>query len=322
MTGWIGLSAVVAELTAPETWPRREAASQRQELLAMLAERPQAPPRKRAAALALARYGRQTLEETPTLVNAAALALAPCERRVVHQVRPGAVSLVHATDLHTLPGQAPRLLRAPAIVEVNRPERGDALWGKTASLGAYELDGAIYLVGVEYPDGAIVARWRPRWGERDLDAGVDRDASMSSMIDDVDEHHAWACEAARFLVVFGLLLDAEGAPLRREDERAGKRRQREERPQSDRPEWVTRHIYLDERPASSGAPADSPRGSPAAPPADAREDVVAVRGHVKRQRYGEGREKSKWIYVESYEARRWVSPRPVRLVVSTHGESK
>jgi len=38
-------------------------------------------------------------------------------------------------------------------------------------------------------------------------------------------------------------------------------------------------------------------------------DEVEVSGHLKRQRYGEGRAKTRWIRVESYEARRWYGPR-------------
>jgi len=34
-----------------------------------------------------------------------------------------------------------------------------------------------------------------------------------------------------------------------------------------------------------------------------------VSGHLKRQRYGEGRALTKWIYVEQYEARRWFASR-------------
>ncbi len=36
---------------------------------------------------------------------------------------------------------------------------------------------------------------------------------------------------------------------------------------------------------------------------------VEVTGHIKRQRHGPGRAQTKWIYIASYEARRWVGPR-------------
>jgi hypothetical protein len=43
---------------------------------------------------------------------------------------------------------------------------------------------------------------------------------------------------------------------------------------------------------------------------------VEVRGHLKRQRHGPGNGQVKWIYVPGYSARRWVAPRPTRIVLS------
>jgi len=148
----------------------------------------------------------------------------------------------------------------------------------------------------------------PHWGEVDLTAGVHRDTSP--LIDDVDAHYAWSREAARFAVILGLLLDAEGAPLAPRDERETKQRTRGSAVQPR--EWVTRHLYLDEvRPASAaGASGTGDPGAEGRLP-----EEVIVRGHLKRQRHGAGRSEVRWIYVASYEARRWVAPRPVRIVV-------
>lgn len=74
-----------------------------------------------AAAIALGVHGRQKLEQLPELVNFAALAVEVGDRPVVHELRRGAVGLVHRADLHALPGEPPRLLRRGWIVET----RGD-----------------------------------------------------------------------------------------------------------------------------------------------------------------------------------------------------
>lgn len=260
--------------------------------------------REAAAALAIARWGVRVVHEQLATVNVGALALAMRDRLVVHQVTSDASQRVHETDLHTLPGEPPRLLRGPWILEVRRPDR-QVLFGATASLGGYELDGALYLVGLDYPDGVRVARWVPRWEEREIVVPEDH----SPLIDDVDAHHEWAQDAARYAVVLGILLDAEGTPLRVGEMRsAGFRAQAGVR---SRAGWVVRRVHLDERRrrASVGEPGEgtAPEGRIAA--------TVAVTGHLKRQAYGPGRSQRRWIYVESYEARRWVAPRPLRIVV-------
>lgn len=43
---------------------------------------------------------------------------------------------------------------------------------------------------------------------------------------------------------------------------------------------------------------------------------VPVRAHLRRQRYGEGRQQERYVWIEGYAARRWVAPWSVRDVVA------
>ena len=283
-----------------------------QDALTALVQMPGQPtgdPRVDAALVAVAAWGRRRIEEAPISTNIAELAVNLGGRLEVMDVRPGAAATVHATDLHALPGEPPTLLRRPAfIIEVRRPDKGEALFGQTACLGGYHRDGTWFLVGLDLDGNATMARWTPRWTERELAEGVPAETD-SPLVSDVSAHREWAMQAARFLVVLGLLLDAEGAPLR------------EERETTEAPKlrgaphpaggWTTRHLYLDDRRSSSG-------GSGAGEPADLsdRADAeVPVRGHLKRQPHGPGLALRKWIWVAGYEARRWVGPRPRMTVV-------
>jgi hypothetical protein len=227
-----------------------------------------------------------------------------------HELTADAIELVHATDLHTLPSEPPRLLRSAWLLESRRPERR-ALFGDTASLGGYPLEGAIYLVGVGYPDGAAVARWQPRWiGGELLEQTVELDSSP--LIDDVDRHHAWARQAARFAVVFSLLLESVSTPLSVEEPL---RTRRQKKAHNMPPPWVVRRVHL-------SAPGIMRRSEPVegaqktSAIGDRQALPVQVRGHLKRQPYGPGGTLRRWIYVSSYEARRWVAPRPARIIVT------
>lgn len=272
----------------------------------LLADRPRvlsSSLRVGAAELAAATVGESAARANPAWLNVAGLALS-MPRLEVHQLTADAVGQVHATDLRTLPGEPSRLLRRGWLVETKRPERGHLLFGKTACLGGYPLDDAIFLVGLGYPDGITVARWVPRWRERELEIPED----WSPEIDDRAAHREWAIAAARFAVTLGLLLEAHGSPLV-VDERIqpGRRLSREAVASG----WIVRRVHLD-RPAGSHGGGE---GSGAAG-TDGRLGVeVAVRGHVKRQAYGPGHELRRWIYVASYEARRWLAPRPLRVDV-------
>lgn len=271
MTRWLGLSGIMPRF-------RRALGA----LPAGLALREQ------AAYVALTTFGAETVSETQGLVNAGALAVLTRCQPPTWLCRPSASAVVHGTDLHSIPTEPPAIICGPGIVEVRRPETGERLWADVASLGWYAIGETYYLLGLTYPDGFVLARWTPRWTGGELEAELP-EADHSPLIDDVDAHHEFARQAARYLIVLGLLAEAETSPLRIE---------------IDRRERGTRHVYLGEQTVQSreGAAGEDPIDGKVA-------DAVIVSGHLKRQRHGEGRAQVKWIYVAGYSARRWFAPR-------------
>lgn len=257
-----------------------------------------------AGLLAASVYAMADVMSRPVLVNIAALAL-QMDRLTVHRISTGAARLVHETDLHTLPGEPPRLLRSGAIITVRDPER-EALFGDTVELGVYPLGDTIHIIGLQYPDGANHVSWSPTWQEQDLQAGMPP-PDDSPLIADREGHTEWTQQAIRFLLILGIHLDAEDSPMETRDEPV---RRRSGRRTTSRPaEWVTRRVYL-----GRVAKAVS-RGTPTGEDGTAGriEATVTVRGHLKRQPYGPNRSLRRWVYVESYEARRWIAPKPLRI---------
>ncbi|MCC6130060.1 MAG: hypothetical protein IT186_09030 [Acidobacteria bacterium] len=263
--------------------------------------------RDRAAELAFSTFGQRALE-LPGLVNLAALSLS-LPRLEVHVLSHGAINAVHGTDLHGLPGRAPGLLRHAWILETKRPER-ERLFGQVASLAGYAIGEHVFLVGLGYPDGFFMARWTPAWGERDLEIPEDE----SPLIEDRDGHREFAREAARFAVVLGLLLEARGTPLTLAREASGRIEGVAIGPRRPVADWLIRRISISEE-YQRASQLRASRG-PAAGRDGLLETDVPVRGHVKRQRYGPGRSEVRWIYVDGYEARRWIAPKPLRVLVS------
>lgn len=305
-TMWSSLAELVEKL-----WPLREKVPEDPDV------------RKRAAVMAVEAFGIQRVLETPTLLNVAALTLS-MSRMVVHRLSSGAVRTVHQTDLHSLPDEPPRLLRGAWIVEARNMER-EVLFGNTVTLGGYPLGDAVFLIGLEYPDGAHVTRWVPVWGGGDIEETVQVD--YSPLIDNVEGHFEWSRQAARFAVVLGLLLDSEGSPVAVEEDGQGRSRTRQQQGgagggPAKGDGWIIRRVYLDERRILHFGRLDRLVGdgtSEGRRKVEGVPVVVTVRGHLKRQPYGPGRSMRKWIYVRSYEARRWVSPRPVVIEVGVKG---
>ncbi len=255
----------------------------------------------------------EELGESWVHVNVCALAIAARERLIVHALRPSIPRVVAETDVHSVPSEPPRLLRGPWIVEVRRPQQGERLFGETVSLGGYSHNGSIYLIGMTYPVGIWMSRWCPRWEGEEIEDGVR--VQRSALLEDVTAHAQMTREAARFAVVLGLLLDAEGAPIQARDEADQSRCLRRSQGGADASgPWVTRHVTL----RRGNAPADGEALSRVASGETSDRTVVAVtvRGHLKRQRHGRGSTLTKYVYIAGYSARRWVSPAPVRVVLA------
>lgn len=279
-------------------------------------------PRERAALIAATYAGIGAVLESPTLVNVGALALAMSDRLRVHELRAPVPETIAETDLHELPSEPPALLRGPVLLEVRDLSRESLLagpklwegWTHTGSIGAYELEGRWYIIGLGWPDGAVVATWTPRWGESLDDAQL-----TTSVIGDVEAgaYFDWGREAVRCLVVLGLLLEAANTPLAYSDDAPRPvARQHKGELQPARP-WAVRRVYIDGTRRS-----EAKSGSGDATPIEGREAaIVPVRGHLKRQPHGPGNSLRRWVYVQSFEARRWVSPQPIRVVVGRRGQA-
>lgn len=227
-------------------------------------------------------------------------------RCVAHVFRPAACALVASTDLRDMPSEPPRLLRGPWLLTGS----AGPLFGDTLELGGY-VDGevgGIRLVGRFDDSGVVATSWRPEWGER-FSFKLPREADKAES-KNPEAAAAWGAEAARFAVMAGLLLDAEGTPFQprdevekaRRDARAKKRREAD---------WITRHVYLDQTRARVR------EGSAEVRPANTSGLVaerVEVRGHLRNQPCGPKAAERKWVYVAPFRSTRWVREGDVRVV--------
>lgn len=276
-----------------------------------------------AAALAMERYGWSGQLEGGLLLNVAAMALTTLRSRLtIHRLSDGAARLVRETELRAFPGEPPRLLRGPWVLETRRPEL--PLFGQTSSLGGYPAPGTagIYLLGFLYPEGARGTLWRPRWEERDLDRFSSGDEAV--LLDDPPEaYREWAHAAIRFAVVFAALLEAEATILRVSEIRENARGKRV-RQENGVGSWrVERRVYIsDEGRVRTVRPRDEAPAGGGPSRAGQIPERVRVSGHLKRQFYGPGRQGRKWIYVAPYESTRWVSQRPLWVTVKSLEERR
>ncbi len=277
-----------------------------------------------AARLAIDAYRWTGHPEQGILINVAALALSTLSGRlVIHRVSDGAARLVRSTELRSMPGEPPRLLRAPWIVEARRPDV--PLFGDTSSLAGYPVPdrepGAVYLIGLLYPEGARGTLWRPRWEEHDIGMVSVGDEELLLLEDAPEAYREWTRGATRFAMLFAALLEAEATLLRVSQRKSRGGRWRGSESLED---WrVERRVYIsDEGRVRTVSPREHEPVTASEGPRGEIPERVTVAGHLKRQPYGPGRQGRKWIYVAPYEATRWVSERPLWVAVQSIEERR
>ncbi len=250
---------------------------------------------------AIETVGLQGVIEDPLWINIAALALT-MNSLTIHQITPGASGIIDETDLHSIPADPPKLLSSSWILESKRPDY--PLFDETANLAGYWIDGKIGLLGFNYPDGARFALWTPRWGDGEIALPGD----FTPNIDVDPQYYAWAMHAARYVLILAIMLEAEKTPI--ESDNGGRKSQK--RVKGKHGDWTVRRVYLGKTYGRHGEKGTGDHANIEGKMAE----VVPVRGHLKRQPYGPGRAERRWVWIEGYEARRWILPGPRKIVVS------
>ena len=270
-------------------------------------------PREAAGMLAQVVFG-DLCKELTVLHNVAGLALASRERLEVHEIRPAVARLIAATDLHTEPSTAPLLLERPFIVESDY-ERREFLFGETWSIGCYQLiPGSWYLVGL-VGEGAYAVRWCPIWRGGEIALGLKTERSPLIKTEEHGDFERWAQEAARWVLIYSLLREADRSPI--ETAVREERKVRGKRPKGWDSDGIVRVRVRVTDAVCSVLASDAVREAVSNP--EKRDGVAAlvrVCGHLKRQPYGEGGKLRKWVWIGGYQARRWLAAGAVHTVVS------
>lgn len=270
-------------------------------------------PRTAADTIAEVVWG-PACEGATVLYNVAGLALASRERVELHEVRSSVARVVAGTDLHAEPAVAPLLLERPWIAEAHRWERGERLFGDTWALGCYQLvPSHWYLVGLVGED-AYAVKWCPLWRGGEIALGVETQESPLVATEQHGTFRAWARDAARWALVYSLLLEADRSPLETTTEEPAVRRGASKKAREEAEAWRVSRVrvtdavsrVIEQPQASAGG--ESQR--------DGIASLVRVCGHLKRQPHGPERSLRKWVWVEGYEARRWLAPGAIKKVVS------
>lgn len=270
--------------------------------------------REEAAAAAVEAFGFDAVRGNNIFINMAALARAMGTRPLVYDLRSDALDLIEQTDLRSAPAHAPRILSDSFIIQA----AGEPLFASTTDIGVYQIpDGRIGLIGLTgrgTDGGAMFSLWRPHWSNDDFK--TPEITSADSLTLDVEGYESWAQSAIRFLLIYGLLLEADKAPMEVEKKQLREKKSMRKHDQGKgREGWSIRRVSLTTRQIMQ-RPAEPIYPDPSYEIKDGVYDEVHVSGHLAFQAYGPEWSLHRWIYVQEYDAWKWLKPGPRRVIVT------
>ena len=249
-----------------------------------------------AAKIALDTFGTVTTHE-PLLINVTALRLCLPKELTVYEITTGVSGQIDATDIHNFPSLCPDFLKKAFVLESKKPEH--PLFGNTSSLGGYWIDGNFYLVGIGCPDGATL---HPVWDGREITG------NETNVLGDTAELNEWAKDAMRYVLILSLLMEAERTPVMCGSGKSHKSTIK----RGNKKQWIVERVYLNKKYISQAQKSEDNIFS-----TDGKtQKTVPVRGFIRSQHYGANNTQIKFVYIESFEARRWIIPGPRKFIIS------
>jgi len=257
-----------------------------------------------AGKIAISMFGFRTVLIAPILVNFAALWISSKPKTRVYEVTAAVSRMVAATDMHDYPFMRPELMKGSFIIESKNHD--EPLFGDTFGIGGYWVNDKLFIVGTRFPDGVLMGSTVPVWDGSEISAQNTQDSFMGDI--SIDEYSSWISEAVRYAIVFSRLMAAERSPIQSERKGSGTKRGR----RSESSGWIISRVHLNKKyvAVSTGRTDDEMDKE------GKLTTVVKVRGFLRHQAYGPGWKLHKDVWIESFESRRWISPRPTLIKVS------
>jgi len=230
----------------------------------------------------------------------------------IHLLKPDVITKIHETDLRSIPTKRPVLFERPFFISclTNEP-----LWDLTYELGCFrakDVDGEdrYCLLGFQ-PKAHLLEThvlWKETWGNN-----IESIETWKPQIDKFPGLRDWGNEALRFLIVYSILLEAGKTPIlvstgeiiKSKKAKHGKKVKEKE---------LVKYISLTKRKVYRN---DNTSNNDKLNKDDKKETIIMVTGFLRHQACGKDWKDHKWVYVECFERRQWISIAGKKYIVDT-----
>lgn len=231
---------------------------------------------------------------------------------IVHTLTDGVVGKVKHTKIENIPNEIPEYMKQPFLFEAQHDK---ILFDNIRSIGGFIYNDEMFLIIGTQDDRFYCQREKSSFDGRKIDEInfiYNKEVNYGSFINYKKRKDTFA-----FATTLSLMLEAERTPFLIDNKNCKKKNVpngiRGTKNESD---WIIKRIYIDKNIKYKNTSSDKKILDK-----DGKwlKDVN-VTGFLRKQRYGRGLSETKWIYIDSFESKRWTSEKNTRIIVDIYDE--
>jgi hypothetical protein len=232
---------------------------------------------------------------------------------IVHTLTDGVIEKIKYTKIENMPNEIPNLLQQPFLIEGRRDK---PLFDDIYSIGGFLINNEIILINKTITDGEpglFCQHERTSFDGRNID-DINFVYNKNVNFDSSYKQARTRKETFAFVIILSLMLEAERTPLLIDNKKEKSNKKLKSKIINKETVWITRRIYIDKNIKYTNIQKDQAVFDKT----DKQLKDVIVKGFLRIQHYGEGNSKTKWIYIDNYESKRWTKEKNKKIIVDIY----
>lgn len=227
---------------------------------------------------------------------------------VLHTLTDGVIKKILRTSIEDIPNEIPKFMKRSFLIEAPHDK---TLFGDIYSIGGFTYKEEICLL-IGTKDSFYTQHEKASFDGRklkDLNLVLDPVVYSNKKFTQLKSRK----DTFAFIIILSLMLEAERTPLVIEYKKNKTKPIHSVHKSMKDTDYITRRIYIDKDIRHDKTIVKD--NSDELDKTDRQLKDINVRGFLRRQHYGKNLELIKWIYIESFDSKRWTKNKDKKIIV-------